>query len=264
MPGRMNGSVTVNQVLQVLDELAPPLLAKEWDKIGLQVGNPDQLVYRALLALDVTPAVIASAAAADCQLIISHHPLIFNPLTTIRTDDPEQHLIDNLIRLRISLIVAHTNLDAAAGGVADCLLDALQDKGRERRTIAGFGRLQDLAQPELFSRLRERVRWQLGSSGCRINTDQDRMVSRLAVFPGSFAEEAIPELVDTGVGAVICGEIKHHLGLMLAARGIAVIDAGHDVTERVVLNPLAENLTGRLPQISFAVDGGLDYNKMAF
>lgn len=259
-----SGSIMVSQVLDVLNELAPPELAAEWDKIGLQAGNPDQPVKKALLTLDVHESVIQNAIVADCQLIICHHPLIFVPLDSIRTDVPEQRLVMNLISQKISLIAAHTNLDAAPGGVADCLADALHLGVQKRQVIARYGRLNDLAEPEMLSRMLSRVRWQLGSSGCRINTDQDRLISRLAVFPGSFSEDWLAELVDCGVGALICGEIKHHQGLMLAARGIAAIDAGHDVTERVVLTPLAEKLAARLPQISFAVSSGMDYNKMAF
>ncbi len=257
-------TATVSLVLRTLDELAPPGLAESWDKIGLQVGDPDWPVRQVLLALDITDQSIKDAETLGCQLIICHHPPIFNPLASLRTDIPEQQQLFRLISRRISVIAAHTNLDAAPGGVADSLAEILGLGGPECRPVAAYGRSGRLAEPELLSRLLARIRQTLGSSGCRINTDQDRLITSLAVFPGSLAEEFIPDLVAAGVEAVVCGEIKHHLGLMLAARGMAAIDAGHDVTERVVLAPLAASLRDRLPQISFAVSNGMDYNKMAF
>ncbi len=255
---------SVAQVLQVLNELAPPELAESWDPIGLQVGDPMQPALRTLLVLDVTFPLIKKAAAVGCNLIISHHPLIFTPLPAVRADQPEQRIVHELIKNSISVIAAHTNLDAAPGGVADCLADALQLARSSRQTIATYGRAVDLPRAESLRHLLQRTSQQLGSFGCRINTDQDRPVKRLAVFPGSFSEEWISELAARDVDALICGELKYHLGLMLAARGIAAISAGHDVTERVVLRPLVARLSDRLPQISFAVSDGLDYNKMAF
>ena len=260
-----NNPITVQSVWQALDQLAPPQLAAEWDTaIGLEIGRPDQLVSHVLIALDVSEAVIDRAAASGCQLIITHHPLIFTPLPAIRLDNPEQYLAAELLRCEISLIAAHTNLDAAPGGVADCLADAIGFPSHNRQAAGPFGRVGNLPEPRMLSQLALSAKKTLGSFGCRINTDQDRPVSRIAAFPGSFSEEELPVLVELGVQAIICGEIKHHVTLMLAARGIASIDAGHDVTERVALHPLAVRLKEMMPEISFAVDVGLDYNKMAF
>jgi len=257
--------ITVRQVWQAIDQLAPPALAAEWDSaIGLEIGNPDQAISHVLITLDVSESVITRAAATGCQLIITHHPLIFTPITTIRHDIPEQRLIAGLLHNKISLIAAHTNLDAAPGGVADCLADVFGLSTEKCQPAGPFGRIGYLPEPMQLSRLAGLARQKLGSSGCRINTDRDRIIKCLAVFPGSFSEEEITLLTESGAEAIVCGEIKHHVGLMLSARGIASIDAGHDVTERVALKSLAKRLGEMLPEISFAVDGGLDYNKMAF
>jgi dinuclear metal center YbgI/SA1388 family protein len=264
MNGKNTKMTSVRQVWQIMDELAPPDLAAVWDTIGLQVGNPDQAVSKILLTLDVSEDVLALAAATGADLILAHHPLIFSPLPAVRQDVPEQRLVLQLCAARMSLLVAHTNLDATPGGVADCLADALGLSLIDRVPVGMYGRHGDMAETILLSRLLVMVKTALGSAGCRINTDQDRFVQRLAVFPGSFSEEDIPLLAPAGVEALVCGEMKHHVGQMLAARGICSIDAGHDVTERVVLQPLAVRLADRLPQISIAVWHGMDYNKMAF
>jgi putative NIF3 family GTP cyclohydrolase 1 type 2 len=84
------------------------------------------------------------------------------------------------------------------------------------------------------------------------------------VCPGSFDESWIPLLTANQIDVLVTGELKHHVALQLAARGIAALEAGHDVSERVVLPRLAEQLKIRHPEISFAVHAGLDYNKIAF
>jgi dinuclear metal center YbgI/SA1388 family protein len=256
--------ISVRQVLAVMEQLAPPELAEEWDRIGLQIGDLAKPVTKALLALDVTSPVIAEAASLGCQLVISHHPLIFSPLLSLRADDPEQKRVIEMIRAGLDLIVAHTNLDAAQGGVADCLLEAMGFRHEAGTVIAKYGRLARYPSPQHLSVLLPEIRRRLGSAGCRLNLDRDLEIDRVAFFPGSFSEEALAGLGDSKPDLIVCGEIKHHIGLMLACRGIAVIDAGHDVTERVVLPPLAEKLTQLLPQIAFAVSPAMDYNKVAF
>lgn len=260
--------IRVADVAAALQRLAPIELSEVWDKTGLQVGWPDQPVEQVLLALDVTAPVLDKAIDHACQLIICHHPLIFTPLDTLRGDNPGEALILRLIQAHISVLVAHTNLDCAPGGVADALAERLrqhlQPPGRAAGGLGRYGRLLVFEQPLLLSELAGQLRRILGAAGCRGNTDQDRPVSRLAVYPGAFAEDCLADLALMAIDCVICGEIKHHVGLALALSGIAVLDTGHDVSERVVLEPLADRLAELLPQVRFAVDAGLDYNKHVF
>jgi dinuclear metal center YbgI/SA1388 family protein len=256
--------IKVCHVLEALNQIAPPDLAEAWDAIGLQVGDPDAAVEKVLLALDVTGAVLEEASAKSCQLVISHHPLIFEPLPAICLDQPLQKLAAGLIIRRLSLIAAHTNLDAAPGGVADCLLAALIPHPDRILPIGPFGRCADLREPQFLSSFLRLVKQRLGSSGCHLNTDQDRLVKRVAVFPGAFSGGCLDELFAAQPDLVVCGETKHHIGLLLAEKGIATASAGHDVTERVVLPALKANLARILPQIAFAVARDMDYNEIAF
>jgi dinuclear metal center YbgI/SA1388 family protein len=265
MQSQPKKNTTTGQILQALENLAPPELAAEWDlSIGLEIGHPDTPVDRVLLTLDVTEQAVDMALSRSCQLILAHHPLFFSPLPAIRLDVPEQRLIARILREGLGLISAHTNLDAADGGVADCLADTLGLDATDRQKVGLYGRCGNLPRPMLISELFPYIREKLGSPGCRINRDQDLEVRKLAVFPGSFGEESLPFLEQMGINVLLCGELKHHLALQLAARGITVIDAGHDVTERVVLKPLSARLARLLPEIIFAVHEGLDYNGVAF
>ena len=124
-------SVTVQQILGLLQTLAPSELACSWDNVGLLVdaGVP---VSRVLTTLDITAAVVQEAVENDCQLIVSHHPVIFDPLKHISAGDVPALLIKN----NISAICMHTNLDAAPGGVNDTLADLLGMQREGRRNFA--------------------------------------------------------------------------------------------------------------------------------
>ena len=129
---------TVQQVYEVMQRLAPPELAEHWDNPGLLVdcgGN----VRRVLVTLDITPEVVAEAAAKQCTVIVAHHPVIFDPLKRLcPADVPYQ-----LVQAGISAICMHTNLDAAEGGVNDVLADIFGI--RQRTAFAdGCGRVGDI------------------------------------------------------------------------------------------------------------------------
>jgi dinuclear metal center YbgI/SA1388 family protein len=132
--------VKCRTIIAALERLAPRELAAGWDNVGLLVGSPEQEVASLLVALDVTPEVAERAAAAGVDLIVAHHPLIFKSLKAIRTDMPQGRTLAALLAAGIAVYAAHTNLDAADGGVNDILaarlgltdLQPLAVEGRER------------------------------------------------------------------------------------------------------------------------------------
>ena len=107
---------TVQQLYEAMQRIAPLELAEHWDNPGLLVDCGGK-VTRVLVTLDITPEVVAEAAAKHCEAIVAHHPVIFDPLKKLGPQDvPFQ-----LVRAGISAICMHTNLDAAAGGVNEVL-----------------------------------------------------------------------------------------------------------------------------------------------
>ncbi|GGE74344.1 Nif3-like dinuclear metal center hexameric protein [Priestia taiwanensis] len=114
------------EVIQAFESLYPKHLAMEGDKIGLQIGTLNKKVTNVLIALDVTLEVVDEALDTGANLIIAHHPLIFNPLKSITTDNVYGQIIEKCIKHDIALYAAHTNVDVARGGVNDLLAEALQ------------------------------------------------------------------------------------------------------------------------------------------
>ncbi|HEC32288.1 MAG TPA: Nif3-like dinuclear metal center hexameric protein, partial [Deltaproteobacteria bacterium] len=84
----MHSEITVRTFQQWLEELAPPELAASWDNVGLQVGHPENRVQKVIISLDPSLSVVNEAIQFQCNLIITHHPLIFKPLNRINLDEP--------------------------------------------------------------------------------------------------------------------------------------------------------------------------------
>ena len=123
------GGITYGNSAQIRDRLlerVPAYMKLDFDNVGLLVGRQDKEVRRALVSLDITVSVIAEAAELGAELIVSHHPVIFHPVRTITDGDPTGQILLELAERGVAAICAHTNLDAAQGGVNDCLAKALE------------------------------------------------------------------------------------------------------------------------------------------
>ena len=124
-------TAVVKDLLSWVEETAPRELAEPWDNVGLLVGDEAAPVHKVWVALEATEDLIEAAQKAGVDAIVTHHPLIFTPMKRITTQTATGRMVLALARAGISLISAHTNLDAADGGVNDCLAQrlALADVG---------------------------------------------------------------------------------------------------------------------------------------
>lgn len=121
----------ISEVVTVLDQFAPPHGAEHWDNNGLLVGDPARRCRTVLVALDVTVATLAEARARRAQLLVTHHPAIFQPIEHLRTDSGQGALIASAIKANIALYACHTSLDAAPGGTNDVIADLLKLEKRQ-------------------------------------------------------------------------------------------------------------------------------------
>ena len=121
---------TVHEIEQRLFSWAPRESAMDWDNVGHLVGDPEQEVEHILVALDITERVVQEAIDCGAQLIVSHHPVMNvrwheREMQTLRSDTRLGGVLTTLVKNGISAICMHTNLDAADGGVNDCLAKKL-------------------------------------------------------------------------------------------------------------------------------------------
>ncbi|MDH3998901.1 MAG: Nif3-like dinuclear metal center hexameric protein, partial [Desulfuromonadales bacterium] len=115
----------IQDLLGLLHSLYPPELAEEWDNVGLQVGEPGAALERVLVALDPTTEAVLAAREAGAQALVTHHPLIFNPLKRLTPDDAVGKIVWTAIQSGVAIISAHTNLDSAEKGLNHWLAEML-------------------------------------------------------------------------------------------------------------------------------------------
>ena len=243
---------TVREIEQTLFALAPREGAMEWDNVGHLLGDPEQAVTRVLVALDITEAVADEAIAGQCQLIISHHPVMnckWLPVQTVRSDTPQGHLLLKLLRHGVSAICMHTNLDVARGGVNDCLAETLElvDPG-PLGDPDGLCRMGTLAAPMPLREFVRHVCRALGANGVRY-AGTGAPVRRVAVGGGSCGdyEDAV---IAAGCDTFVTSDLSYHQFLDAAGKGINLIDAGHFPTEDPVCRKLVSALTEQFPELS--------------
>ena len=233
-------SVTVRQILGLLQAAAPQELALSWDNVGLLVdaGKP---VDGVLTALDITPAVVREAVENDCQLIVSHHPVIFQPIKSLAADDVPALLMKN----GISAICMHTNLDAAEGGVNDCLARKLGLQDAEPFNEEKIGRIGTISCEKPLEEFLQDVVKLLGCRGLRYHSGE-RPVRRVAVGGGACGEY-IQRVIDLGCDTFVTSDLGYHD--FLDTQGLNLIDAGHFPTENVVCEELVRRLSEAFPTI---------------
>jgi dinuclear metal center YbgI/SA1388 family protein len=119
-------SAPLQDILNLLESRYPSAWAVTGDRIGLEVGHPQQQIEAILVALEATPAVVAEAARRGAQLLLTHHPLLYQPLPEVREDRPGGRLLAAILRAGLAIVSCHTNLDIAPGGVNDYLAQRLE------------------------------------------------------------------------------------------------------------------------------------------
>ncbi len=237
----MKCNLTVKAVYEFINEIAPFEKQCEWDNSGLIVGDPDAEVKKIGVVLDITLDAVKYAAENGINLIVSHHPVIFNAAKAFLVNNPAYQLA----RSGISAICAHTSLDTARGGVNDALAAALGFENAVPLSETGETEMIRVAEisetdAENLSRL---VADKL-STGVTV-ADGKKAIKTVALCGGA-GGDFMHDVAAAGCDAFITGEAKHHEFLAAAEAGLTLISAGHFETENPVIAFLAETLRNNL------------------
>ncbi len=206
----------IKQVLSALEQFAPLPLQESWDNAGLQVGLTEAEVSGALLCLDVNEAIIDEAIGKGCNLIVSHHPLLFRGLKQISGQDYVQRCVIKAIKHDIVIASMHTNMDNALDGVnwkiagrlgmADCQFFAPKTvDGIE----AGSGVVGDLPSAMEARTFIELVKRQFCVQCAQCNALLERPVKKVAICGGA-GDFLLPDAISQGADAFITGEMHYH------------------------------------------------------
>lgn len=237
--------MTVNNVLEYLTKKYPLDTACDFDNVGLLVGDKDAAVTRAVVCLDCDINTVNFAKKMGAQLIVTHHPVIFDGLKEVLSGT----VVYELIRAGISVISMHTNLDIAEGGVTENLCAAIGLKN-VKPYVAHDGFLIREADCDIHDadKLAEHIKQSLG--GSVRYADNGKEIKKVLVCSGSGGDFLV-DVIDGGYDALIAADIKHNVFMAAINNNVTVFDAGHYQSENVVINPLCDELKTAFGDIEF-------------
>lgn len=246
---------TVRDIYNEIDRIAPFSLQESYDNSGLIIGNGANEVKRAEIALDVTEDIALDAVKSGTDLIITHHPIIFNPLKRIDTTTP----LGILLAGNVSVISAHTNFDSAVMNDILCEkigLNIIEPLVVEDGTPIGY--VCELEQETAVKDLAKRVKSALGNRVVRYNDlgstqkHADKRIMRVAVCSGS-GGSLLGEVMAKGCDAYITGDVKHDVFIDAHNAGVCVFDAGHFHTENIFCEYMKNALAAEFDDVQFEI-----------
>lgn len=233
-----------SEIIKILEDFAPLELAESWDNSGWQVFFGNDNTTKVLLCLSVTDDVINQAFELGCNLIVSHHPLIFKPLKVVKDVK-----IIKAVQRGIQIYSLHTNCDKTNNGTSDLLAERLNL--RKTAVLNDFVRVglapHDMTLDELIAHVKlafnvERIKL--------VNNAKKSIIKTIAVCAGSGAE-FIPEVEKYNIDAYITSEIKYHDAL--DSRRAAILDIGHFESEKPFVEEIKKLLENRKERIDVVI-----------
>jgi dinuclear metal center YbgI/SA1388 family protein len=243
----------IQDVVDILTQLAPLELAEPWDNVGLLVGDPVLAAERVMTCLTVTADTVAEALERRVNLVVAHHPLPFRPLKSVTTATVPGRLLLRLIGGSVAVYSAHTAFDSARAGINQHWaiglgLHEIRPLNPSNDPDEGGGRCGWTGEPLTLRELAERAKTFLGVSHVQMVGEESQAISRAAVACGSgaaFLDRAAAE----GCDALVTGEASLHACLEAEARGVGLVLVGHFASERFAMLAMADYLTDQLPGV---------------
>ncbi|QGU95488.1 Nif3-like dinuclear metal center hexameric protein [Clostridium bovifaecis] len=253
-------SLKVKDIKKEMEEFAPTKLKESYDNVGLMVGDLNKEVTSILVALDCTKEVIEEAVEKKCNLILTHHPLLFRKPSSITGETLTGKKIMELIKNDISLYSAHTNLDAVEGGINDTLMGLLGfneyitmelSSGKDLKdNKSGIGRLSVLDKDITLRDLCAKVKKVLKVPYVRYAGEESMTIKKVAVINGS-GQDYFSLAKKMGADCIITGDTSYHYVSDFSEEDIGIIDAGHFGTEWPAFKVLAYMLEIKLQRMGF-------------
>ena len=238
-------------IINSIESVAPRSAQENWDNSGMQVGDTGRDIQSVLLTTDVTPEVVNEAIMCGCQLIVSHHPLLFHGLKQVCGQTPQATVVEMAIKNDIAIYSAHTSLDSVIGGINTKLADKLgiveqrilASTSRDLEIPTGLGVIGQLPQPMAYDAFLAHVRDTLHTTYVRYTRPKNETVQTVALCGGSGAE-FIPEAISQGADVYLTADCKYH-EFQDADGQIGLVDIDHWISEqhardifRDILTPL--------------------------
>jgi dinuclear metal center YbgI/SA1388 family protein len=247
----MTTPIKMKELISFLDKRFPIHLQEEYDNAGEQISFRETAIRGILISLDLDGGVIDEALERGCNAIITHHPFFFEPLNRIIAGEPRSDMLRRLLENGVSLYSAHTNLDkvyydklSEALGIGDTELLLKTDLPREGDAgDFGFGVYGQLAESMRLREFMAEIREKLKLDFLFFSGDENRDIRRVAIINGAGGGLLGRVLIERELDCIVTGDVGHHHYRNALAHGVAVVDAGHFGTERILLFFLRDEIT---------------------
>ena len=244
--------IKIKDIAEVIEAFAPKTLQESYDNAGLQVGDPDMGVTAVLLCLDVTEEIIKEAKERECNLIVSHHPLIFRGLKSLTGADMTQKLVMEALRNDIAVYSAHTNLDSTWDGVSHEIarrlavtdLEVLEPQHENLKAGLGVvGNIKPVPKIEFLRKIKNTFK----VTALRYSAQSPSLVVRRVAVCGGAGASLINSAIKANADILVTGDVKYH-DFTSYGSDIIIADIGHyeselcsrDILSRVVRESFPE------------------------
>ncbi len=245
--------VILEDILELINTIAPFDIAEEWDNCGLQAGSLNWEVKKVMVGLDVSMPLMNAAKANNCDLVLTHHPLMLKAEKNIDFNEMPGKAIEIAARHRINIVSAHTNLDKAIDGLNDYFAAKIGIQKTKVFYIAnlpdvsmddaiGIGRIGSIEKRIPLKQFAKAIKEKLALSHLRVIGNMDLPVNTVAVCTGS-GGSLVGTFLNSRADVYITGDIKYHEARLVEQNSKALIDVGHFGSEHIAVDLLSEKLS---------------------
>jgi dinuclear metal center YbgI/SA1388 family protein len=239
-------------IVEIANRLFPFDIAEPWDNCGIQIGDLNHQINSIAFSLDATPQTVKFAADFSCELLVTHHPVLLEPIRNIIANSLSGRTLLDAARMGVGILSLHTNLDAAAGGLNDQLADKLGLEDVATSVSARCARTGRLPEATSVFRLARKIGQDLEIPHVRVISNNDAEVRTLLLAAGSgmsFLEEALRRNVDV----MVTGDVRYHAAREALEMGMPVIDAGHYGLEKGASDLLSTSFEAEFSRLGLAI-----------
>ena len=236
-------------LVKSLNKIVPKNIALSFDNVGLLIGDYEDEVKGIYVSLDINNEIINYAIDNNINTIISHHPIIFNPMKEIVNSNNVQNKVRKCISNNINIISFHTNLDAIVGGMNEYLVDFLCFDYKKIEILeinpinskCGIGRILTLKDPLEYVHVIDKVKGKFNLDKLRCVNSNKNIIKRICIINGS-GNSMVRNCFNKDIDLIITGDITYHTAFDAIENGVNIIDVGHFTSENLIYNNVMKNI----------------------